>query len=108
MILIGGVKPNHTVLATATLNCGHCHSPAAHRLIKDVGKLTLFFIPTVTVTTRYRVECVFCGAQNPMTKDEATTLHNHIKARGAAPGTVLGTVKPARKGIVSNPAHETD
>lgn len=97
MILIGGVKPYRTVLATVTLICGHCQNPAAHRLIEDIGKLTLFFIPTATVSTRYEVECVFCGARNPMTKAEAHTLQERARAAGATPGAVLGTVNPGRR-----------
>lgn len=95
MILIGGVKPYRTVLATVTLICGQCQNAAAHRLHQDVGKLTLFFIPTATVSKKYTVECVFCGAQNPMTKDEAHRLQERSQAAGATPGTVLGTVNPA-------------
>lgn len=96
MILIGGVRPYRTVLATVTLVCGRCGSPAAHRLTEDIGKLTLFFIPTVKVSTRYELECVFCGAQSPMDKAAAQQLQERVRAAGAAPGTVLGTVNPPR------------
>lgn len=97
MILIGGVRPYRTVLATMTLVCGRCGTPAAHRLIEDIGKLTLFFIPTVKVSTRYELECVFCGARSPMSKEEASRLQERARAAGAAPGTVLGTVNPPRE-----------
>ena len=96
MILIGGVKPYRTVLAAMTLVCGRCGNPAGHRLIEHERKLTVFFIPTVKVSTTYEVECVYGGAQGPMSKAEAQTLQERANA-AASPGTVLGTVHPPRQ-----------
>ncbi|HLS25851.1 MAG TPA: zinc-ribbon domain-containing protein [Beutenbergiaceae bacterium] len=96
MILIGGVKPYRTVLATMTLTCGRCGNPAGHRLIEDERKLTVFFIPTVRISTTYAVDCLYCGAHSPMTKAEAQTLRERAEA-AASPGTVLGTVHPPQQ-----------
>ncbi len=92
MLLIGGVRPHREVMATMTLVCGRCRNASGHRLTQEVNRVTVFFVPTVKVSTKYDVECLFCGGRSPMNEANATQLAK--RAKEVPPGTVLGTVQP--------------
>ncbi|MFF5979209.1 zinc-ribbon domain-containing protein [Streptomyces olindensis] len=73
-MIIFGTKGYLYQLAILTLVCGQCGNPAAHTLRKRVTKFTLFFVPLFPVSTSYRTQCTFCGAEQKVTKEQADQL----------------------------------
>jgi hypothetical protein len=59
------------MLAVVRFVCNNCHVNAAQRVLKRVNKLTLFFIPTFPVSTKYLVECTNCGATTLISQQQA-------------------------------------
>jgi hypothetical protein len=83
MILIWGWKPYLTLLATGNLVCARCHNPAAHRLHRLRKKFTLFWIPLFTTSTRYYLDCTFCGLQSTLTEQDAERCTAQLNASAA-------------------------
>ncbi|MFJ7043718.1 zinc-ribbon domain-containing protein [Streptomyces sp. JV178] len=79
MLIIFGTKGYLYQLAILTLVCGQCGNPSAHTLRKRVTKFTLFFVPLFPVSTNYRTQCTFCGAEQKVTAEQAEQL----QAQGA-------------------------
>ncbi|WP_320781238.1 zinc-ribbon domain-containing protein [Streptomyces sp. CRN 30] len=73
-MIIFGTKGYLYQLAVLTLLCGNCGNPAAHTLRKRVTKFTLFFVPLFPVSTKYRTQCTFCGAEQKVTAEQAEEL----------------------------------
>ena len=71
MLLIFGTRAYLTLLAMVQFVCPTCHANAAQRVIKQVTRFTLFFIPTFSVGTKYLTECTNCGATIRITPDQA-------------------------------------
>ncbi|WP_149181796.1 zinc-ribbon domain-containing protein [Streptomyces sp. TRM49041] len=85
-MIIFGTKGYLYQLAMVTLVCGRCGHPAAHAVRKRVTKFTLFFVPLFPVSTSYRTQCAFCGAEQKITAEEAERLAApRDGARGVAP-----------------------
>jgi ABC-type uncharacterized transport system YnjBCD permease subunit len=74
VLVIFGTKAYVTVLTVLTLVCRVCGNPAAQRIEKRVTRFTLFFIPTIAISTRYSVQCAMCGATSRIEQDEAERL----------------------------------
>lgn len=60
-MLIVGLSSRDFLLATLVFLCERCHTEGAHQLIRRVRRLSLFFIPLLTVGTRYVDFCTVCG-----------------------------------------------
>lgn len=73
MIIFGFRSYLHT-LAMITLVCGRCGNPAAHSLKKRVTKFTLFFVPLFPISSKYMIQCTFCGAAQEVSKEQAAQL----------------------------------
>lgn len=73
-MIIFGTKGYLYQLAILTLVCGNCGNPAAHTLRKRVTKFTLFFVPLFPLSTKYVMQCTFCGADQKITKEQAEQL----------------------------------
>lgn len=85
-MIIFGTKGYLYQLAILTLVCGQCGNPAAHTLRKRVTKFTLFFVPLFPVSTSYRTQCTFCGAEQKVTKEQAEQLQaQSASGQGAQP-----------------------
>jgi hypothetical protein len=72
--IIFGFRRYGTQLAMLTLVCGQCQRPTAHPLRKVVTKFTLFWIPLFRTSTKYTLQCTFCGAAQYLTPEEAERL----------------------------------
>jgi hypothetical protein len=72
--LIWGFKRYLTQLAMVTLVCGHCQRPSAHPVRKVVTKFTLFWIPLFPTSTKYVLQCTFCGFAQELPREEAERL----------------------------------
>ncbi|MER7722153.1 zinc-ribbon domain-containing protein [Streptomyces flaveolus] len=73
-MIIFGTKGYLYQLAILTLVCRSCNTPSAHTLRKRVVKFTLFFIPLFPVSTKYALQCTFCGAEQQVTREQAEQL----------------------------------
>lgn len=73
-MIIFGTKGYLYQLAILTLVCGRCGNPAAHTLRKRVMKFTLFFVPLFPISTKYQMQCTFCGTEQKITKEQADQL----------------------------------
>lgn len=73
-MLIFGTRRTVQQLAMVMLFCSHHGGPAAHGVRRVVTKFTLFFIPLFPVSTRYQVQCTFCGAGGAVGREEAERL----------------------------------
>jgi len=60
-VLIFGLTAREYVLATLVFVCEVCGNNAPHQLVKRVRKFSLFFIPLLSVGTRYLDSCTACG-----------------------------------------------
>ena len=72
--IIWGFRRYGTQLAMLTLVCGQCQRPTAHPLRRVVTKFTLFWVPLFRTSTRYVLQCTFCGAAQQVTPEEAERL----------------------------------
>ncbi|MYR46532.1 zinc-ribbon domain-containing protein [Streptomyces sp. SID5910] len=73
-MIIFGTKGYLYQLAILTLVCRSCNTPAAHTLRKRVVKFTLFFVPLFPFSTKYALQCTFCGAEQQVAKEQAEQL----------------------------------
>lgn len=74
MLLIFGLNGYTDVLGELPALCGRCHNHAAHRVIKQGNKFSLFFIPLFPVSGHYALACSICGQQRMLSKEEALSL----------------------------------
>ncbi|MDO5500915.1 MAG: zinc-ribbon domain-containing protein [Propionibacteriaceae bacterium] len=82
MLLIFGTKADREVLGVLTLACQFCGATAAQRIEKWSTKFTVFFIPLMTVSKRYHMQCASCAAESELSADDA----EHLLASGAGRG----------------------
>lgn len=74
MLFIFGFKKYVEVLGVVTFVCSHCQHPAAQRIERVTTKFTLFFIPLFPTSTKYLVQCAYCGASSRIDAGEAERL----------------------------------
>ena len=84
--VIWGFKRYVTALAMLTLVCGHCQRPTAHPLRKVVTKFTLFWVPLFPTSTKYVLQCSFCGYAQQVSAEEAERL----QVSAPTPGDLAG------------------
>jgi DNA-directed RNA polymerase subunit RPC12/RpoP len=70
-MLIFGLGVTRVLLATLVYVCETCGNNAAHRLVKNVRKFSLFFIPLFPVGTRYIDTCTACGRDVEVAREDA-------------------------------------
>lgn len=73
-MIIWGFRRYIQQLAMLTMVCQGCHNPSAHALRRALTKFTLFFIPLFPISSKYFLQCTFCGANSRMTKEQAEEL----------------------------------
>ncbi len=101
--VIWGFKRYVSNLAMLTLVCGHCHRPTAHPLRKVVTKFTLFWIPLFRTSSKYVLQCSYCGAAQSLPAQEAERL---LAAAPTDPERVQGSssTPPQYRDAPSGPA----
>ena len=97
--IIWGFRRYVSALAMLTLVCGHCQRPTAHPLRKVVTKFTLFWIPLFPTSTKYTLQCSFCGYAQHVPREEADRLiAEPLAPMGAGPAispdSVVGEPTP--------------
>lgn len=77
MLIIGfGVR--EVLLSTLFFTCETCGNHAAHELTKQSRKFSLFFIPLLTVGTKYLDSCTACGRVLEIDKEQAETAASQV------------------------------
>jgi hypothetical protein len=102
MFIIWGFRSFVTTLATVFARCGTCGNPAAQRLSLVKRKLTIFFIPVVTLKKTHVLTCAMCGASVKITADDAERLQ--AGAAAAAQHEAMGRPAPASPQFPAPPA----
>jgi hypothetical protein len=76
MFLIFGPRTKAELLGLVLMACRVCGQAGHLQLVREVTKLSLFFIPLVPVRTRCVVHCTnpVCGARVAVGADEARRL----------------------------------
>jgi len=85
VILVWGFKSYVRLLGVLTLVCGNCQNPAAQRVVEQVRKFTLFWIPLFPVKRQTLMTCTYCGVATALTKEQAEQLAGHLAAPGMPP-----------------------
>ncbi|MFF9410353.1 zinc-ribbon domain-containing protein [Streptomyces anandii] len=83
-MIIFGTSAYVYQLAILMLTCRHCGNPAAHTVKKYVTKFTLFFVPLFPISTRFAIQCTFCGMEQEVHKEWAE--QSQAQAAGAPGG----------------------
>ena len=60
-MLICGTRWKTVTLGQLLYGCSHCQKQTMHTAQIRKGKVTLFFIPTFPVGSRYLIACNLCG-----------------------------------------------
>jgi hypothetical protein len=83
VLLIFGFRTKASALGWVAAICHVCGQTGTLLLIREVTKLSLFFIPLIPVRTKYALECQnpACRARTRIDKQEARRL----RAAGVSP-----------------------
>lgn len=84
MFLIIGSRPVLTVLSVVTFVCPHCRHEARQRVMRQQQKLTLFFIPLLSLGSSWFVECEHCGTATELTRQQAEHSQQWAATHGAS------------------------
>jgi predicted RNA-binding Zn-ribbon protein involved in translation (DUF1610 family) len=71
MLLIFGTRAYETLIVLVSFVCPHCGVHAQQSVTKVANKLTFFFIPLFTVSTKHFVQCHNCGVATAVTAEQA-------------------------------------
>jgi hypothetical protein len=76
MFLIFGLRTTAKRLGPVSMICPVCRQLGGMLLVREVTKLSLFFIPLLPIRTRHVAQCTnpMCGARVAMTGGEAHRL----------------------------------
>lgn len=61
MLLLFGFKTVHKSMPGRTASCRNCGAFSHHLLEEQATKFTLFFLPVLTVSRKFRITCTNCG-----------------------------------------------
>lgn len=62
MLIVFGIGATLQLLASSIHTCERCGNQATHNVLKERRRLSIFFIPVLTVgKARYLDECTACG-----------------------------------------------
>lgn len=77
-MLIIGFGMREVLLATLIFTCETCGNHAAHQVIKQSRRFSLFFIPLFSVGTKYLDSCTACGRVIEVSKEQAETTARQV------------------------------
>lgn len=92
--IIWGSRVRAANVAMLQLACRNGHV-AAHRIVKVTRWFTLFFVPVVPMSRRYRSVCAGCGLTLDLPKDVAEEMVGRLGEAPAAPGDPVAPPVPA-------------
>ena len=84
-MLIFGLRTKAYVLGWVAMACEVCRQTGSLLLVREVTKLSLFFIPLLPVRTRHMVECQnpLCRSRTKVSSAEARRLLDTETSRSA-------------------------
>ena len=106
MLIIFGFRTRSAILATLSLACRNGHV-AAHRIVKRTRWFTLFFLPVIPFSRKYRSVCIQCGLTLEIPKDTAEEIVTRSAQTGAVPNDTVSPPLPQtfpKSGAVTPPA----
>jgi hypothetical protein len=68
MLLLFGIKTAIKQLPGRLSTCRYCGSTVEHYLEERASKFTVFFIPLITLSRKYRITCSNCGQQSSLSR----------------------------------------
>jgi zinc-ribbon family len=74
MFILFGFKTAFRSLFSRPGTCQYCHTFAEHRLEERATKLTLFFIPVLTVKRSYGLTCSRCGQTTALSRQQKNAI----------------------------------
>ena len=74
MLLLFGFKTVHKALPERAATCSNCGAFVNHLLEEQATKFTLFFIPVLTVSRKFRITCGNCGYVSSITARQKRSL----------------------------------
>ncbi|MBL1083567.1 zinc ribbon domain-containing protein [Streptomyces actinomycinicus] len=92
-MIIFGTSAYLYQLAILMLTCPNCGNPAAHTVTKYVTRFTLFFVPLFPISTKFAIQCTFCGMEQEVAKEWAEQWQT--QAAGAPGGEAYGPAQQA-------------
>jgi hypothetical protein len=98
-LLVWGFRSYVRLLGISTFICGTCQNPAAQRVVEQIRKFTLFWIPLFVVKKETLVTCTFCGTTVLVPKEHVNELLASVPAPGPAPSAQI-----APQSAAQNPA----
>jgi len=106
MIFIFGFRTRTAIMATLSLACRNGHV-AAHRVVKVTRWFTLFFVPVIPFSRKYRSVCIQCGLTLEIPKDTAEEIVTRSAQAGPVPNDTVSPPLPhpfPQSGAVTPPA----
>lgn len=74
MLLLFGFKTVHKALPGRAATCSNCGAFIHHHLEEQATRFTLFFIPVLTVSRKFRITCANCGYVSSITGRQKRAL----------------------------------
>ncbi|MDQ0827882.1 transposase [Arthrobacter sp. B2I5] len=74
MLLLFGFKTVHKALPGRAATCSNCGAFVYHLLEEQATRFTLFFIPVLTVSRKFRITCSNCGYVSSITARQKRAL----------------------------------
>ncbi|GGL89705.1 MULTISPECIES: zinc-ribbon domain-containing protein [Micromonospora] len=72
MFFIFGLRTKVHRSGVVTAVCRYCGKQAAQVVTRHSTRFTLFFVPLIPIRTRFVRQCTFCGAEDVISRDEAS------------------------------------
>jgi hypothetical protein len=99
MLIIFGMRTRVKNMGTLLVVCRLCNTPAANRVVRVERWFTLFFIPLIPISKKYRLTCTFCGGVTSISKEDALQFE-----AAAQQAQTLGQGTPASPGGLPYPS----
>ena len=71
MFLLFGMRSLPEIIAIVAFTCRICGVNASQEVVKQSTKLTVFFIPLFSLSTKHYVTCSNCGGSTGLTANQA-------------------------------------
>ena len=84
MFLLIGTRAVDTVMFMVTFVCGVCGTRANQRIIREQQKVTVFFIPLLSIGTSWLIECDHCGEATRLSRGQADHSLRWASSHGLA------------------------
>jgi predicted RNA-binding Zn-ribbon protein involved in translation (DUF1610 family) len=84
VFLLFGINTSHKVINVVTFVCSYCGQRAVQNVVKTANRFTVFFLPLLSLSTKYYNECSNCGGQTPLSAAQARHSLDWVQSRMSA------------------------